>query len=351
MTPVRSPNDDAVGREIRAALSACHVRRRALAVAIFLFDGSLFLALVAVAAVAHPPAIRLLAGIAAGFETLRLASIAHDAGHSSYTGRRSWDKMIARLAFLPAMQPLGTWEIAHNVVHHSWTSIRGKDYVWIPRSKEDFDRLPLWRRCLERLYRTPWGHGVYYFGELWFLRVLLPAWRWSEIRRTSHRVDIVLTGLFGALWSAGVWRLSAAAGQSPVAALFCAQALPFLVWCELFGLTLYLQHTHPRARFFAGRKEWEFCFSQSASATHVEFPKAVRWLFHGVFEHSAHHLDTAIPFYELHGAQRKLDQILAGRNVVYRWTWREFLRCCRVCKLYDYRGHRWLDFKGNPSEK
>lgn len=349
MTPLGPAYDDAERLAIRSMLSSHHIRREALAIAIFLIDGVVFVALVTGATLLRYPVLRLLSGIAAGFQILRLSSIAHDAGHLNYTNRRLLDKTIARLAFLPALQPFGTWEIAHNVIHHSWTSIRGRDYVWIPKTKQEFDESSPFRQRLERLYRGPWGHGFYYFLDLWFPRVFLASWRWSEIRRRSHRFDIVLTGFFALLWGTGVVLVTSATERSPLSALFWAQILPFLTWCELFGLTLYLQHTHPQARFFLDRSEWEFYSSQSASATNVAFSPAIEWLMHGVFEHSAHHLDTGIPFYELRQAQRELNGLLDGRNVVYRWSWREFRECCRICKLYDYQGHRWLDFDGNPS--
>jgi omega-6 fatty acid desaturase (delta-12 desaturase) len=328
--------------QIRTALSACRIRRGVWATGVFLFDAILFLILAAAAVVARSHAARALASMAAGFQILRLASIAHDAGHLNYTGSRALDKMIARLAFLPALQPFGTWEIAHNVIHHSWTSIRGKDYVWIPKTKEEFDTLSFSRRSLERLYRSPWGHGFYYLIDLWLLRVLAPGLRWTEIRRPSHRLDIVLTGAFALGWGAAAIGGARLLGRNPAAALFYAEIAPFLVWCELFGLTLYLQHTHPRARFFGDRSEWKFYSSQAASATHIEFPRPFEWLLHGIFEHTAHHLDTSIPFYELHQAQRALNRVLSGTNVVYRWSWGEFLRCCRICKLYDYERQRWL---------
>jgi omega-6 fatty acid desaturase (delta-12 desaturase) len=328
-------------------LSAYRIRRSLWATVIFLFDAVVFIILIAAAIAIRHPAPRVLAALAAGFQTLRLASVAHDAGHLNYTGIRLLDKWIARLAFLPALQPLGTWEIAHNVIHHSWTSIRGKDYVWIPRTKGEFDRIPRFQQWLERLYRSPWGHGFYYLIDLWLLGVFLPSFHLSAIRRRSHRLDILMVGAFAVEWGAAAVMAARALGRDPAGAVFCAEVIPFLAWCELFGLTLYLQHTHPGSRFFRDRAEWEFFSSQAASSIHIEFPRYAEWLFHGIFEHTAHHLDPTIPFYELHDAQRALNSVLAGKNVVYRWSWRGFLHCCRTCKLYDYERHLWLDFEGN----
>ena len=337
------------GHAIRAALAPYHARYRRRAMTLFVSDVAVFLLLDSAAIVIDNVPVRVICALAAGFQILRLASIAHDAAHHNYTGNPTADRWIARAAFLPALQPLGTWEIAHNVIHHAWTSIRGKDYVWIPKTKPEFDRLPAWRRSLERIYRSVWGHGLYYLVELWCLGVLLPAFRWTEIRRRSHRMDIALVGAFALVWAS----LSAAAGwklgRGPISSVLFAVLLPFLVWCEAFGLTLYLQHTNPRARFFRDRSEAEFYSQQIAGTVHIEFPRWIEWLFHGIFEHTAHHLDTTIPFYGLHDAQRKLNGVLAGTNVTCRWSWHAFLQCCRVCKLYDYERHCWLSFSGDDT--
>jgi len=96
------------------------------------------------------------------------------------------------------------------------------------------------------------------------------------------------------------------------------------------------------------RAEWEFSEAQSANSTHVEFPRVIDRMLHGVFDHTAHHLDVKVPFYRLRQVQSELDGLLNTRNVVLRWSWREFqfLRTVRVCKLYNYGC--WPDFSGRP---
>jgi omega-6 fatty acid desaturase (delta-12 desaturase) len=123
------------------------------------------------------------------------------------------------------------------------------------------------RQWIERPHRS-----FYTLLHLWLPRVFLASFRGSEVRRRSHGVDIAFTGLFVS------WAMHS--GHSPTPAILYGAVVPFLTWCALFGLTLYLQHTHPRARFFANRPE------------------------------------------------------------------REFLTCCRTCRLYYYHRHCWLDFAG-----
>jgi omega-6 fatty acid desaturase (delta-12 desaturase) len=67
---------------------------------------------------------------------------------------------------------------------------------------------------------------------------------------------------------------------------------------------------------------------------------------HNIFEHTAHHVDTGIPYYGLRDAQSRLEE-LCGPDIVrvQRFSVRGFLAQMRACQLYDYRGRRWVRFE------
>ena len=85
---------------------------------------------------------------------------------------------------------------------------------------------------------------------------------------------------------------------------------------------------------------------QLKSTTHVVFPGPIGRLLHNIMEHAAHHLDPAIPLYELPRSQRLLEQECAEHAVVIPWTLSDYFRTCAACKLYDFRRHCWTDFAG-----
>ena len=60
-------------------------------------------------------------------------------------------------------------------MHHGWTSLKGKDPVYAPLSKAEYDALPLWRRGLERVYRSVPGIALLYMFEVWWKLEMLPA--------------------------------------------------------------------------------------------------------------------------------------------------------------------------------
>ena len=62
----------------------------------------------------------------------RLFVIGHDACHGSYTPSKVLNGWIGRIAFLPSLTPFSLWDVGHNLAHHGFTNLKGRDYVWTP---------------------------------------------------------------------------------------------------------------------------------------------------------------------------------------------------------------------------
>ena len=65
-------------------------------------------------------------------------------------------------------------------------------------------------------------------------------------------------------------------------------------------------------------------------------------------EHTAHHAEPFVPLYRLAEAQKSLERAYRRDIVRVLWTPASFLRTLRVCRLYDYGCHRWIDYDGTP---
>ncbi len=66
-------------------------------------------------------------------------------------------------------------------------------------------------------------------------------------------------------------------------------------------------------------------------------------------EHTAHHVDTALPFPSLPDAQNALENTF--NNSYYPGTVVFLAILCintRICKLYDYTKHQWVGYNGEP---
>ncbi len=113
----------------------------------------------------------------------RLFVIGHDACHGSYT-RYDWlNKLVGRIAFLPSLTPFSLWDVGHNVAHHGFTNLKGRDQVWVPMSVEEWKAASKFRRTMERIYRSGFGQGLYYLIEMWWKKLILPTKKHVGVRR------------------------------------------------------------------------------------------------------------------------------------------------------------------------
>lgn len=263
----------------------------------------------------------------------RLFVLGHDACHGSGYPRRWMNQLVGRLAFLPSLTPFSGWELGHNTLHHGFTNLRGKDYVYAPLTRAEYLALPRWRRALERAYRHPLGPGLCYAVEIWWKRLLFGG---DIGRRLAYAWDSMqVAGYMGGLAAAVWW-----AGGEPLWAVVAPQVL----WLNLMGFVTYQHHTHPDVVWFDDRRQWDPLATQIENTVHVEFPRVFGWLLRNIMEHGAHHVDVKIPLFQLPQAQAALEAMFPERVPVVKFRWREYWANCRRCQLYDYRGQRWLNF-------
>jgi omega-6 fatty acid desaturase (delta-12 desaturase) len=124
--------------------------------------------------------------------------------------------------------------------------------------------------------------------------------------------------------------------------------VPQAVWNWLIGFIILQQHTHPRVPWYSERDfPCPSHFQKQVRATpHVIFPAPFRFLMRNVMEHTAHHADPTVPLYQVADAQKALERVYRRDIVRVIWTPFSFLRTLRICRLYDYASHRWLDYNG-----
>ncbi len=311
---------------------------------IYLFAASLFLL--------SPwwlmPFTSLLLGVAGNV----LFVIAHDSAHNSFTPIGWLNAIIARCCFFPAWHCYSGWIHAHNHVHHGWTNLRTKDYVWAPITKCEYDHLSPWNQWRVRFYRSVLGFAFYYLIEINIKKIcmLQPEVRNTKVRRMWMLDNLLLVSAI--IVQAWIWvRLADAVSKdvSPVWLLFFAMLVPGIVTNYLVGFTTYLQHTHPSIPWFDNKSEWTFYIGQIRGTTHTHLPFKINSLFHNVMDHTAHHVDPRIPLYHLPEAQQKIEKSYPRHVVQHRFTLHSLHRTLKVCQLYDYSNHCWQDFQGNPT--
>jgi acyl-lipid omega-6 desaturase (Delta-12 desaturase) len=275
--------------------------------------------------------------------------IGHDAAHHTLTPSRWLNRILGRLCLLPAYHPYTSWCHAHNVLHHAGTCLKGKHPDFAPLSKSEFDSLPMWRQRMERIHRAPLGVGLCYVLDFYGRYLLFPNRGNRSPRKTTFQTDRLLVLAFAAFQ---FWIGHALTAYTPDLRLSpwlyttIAVTLPWATWIYFTGVMSFIQHTHPRTAWYDDHAEWEFYGVQLSSSTHVILPWPLGAILHNTMDHAAHHIDPTIPLQELPASQKLLEQQAPGHCVVQRLTWREYVRICRACQLYDYRERCWLSFDG-----
>lgn len=282
---------------------------------------------------------------------VRLFLIGHDACHGSFFRNATLNRICGRIAFLPSLTAYSLWDVGHNVAHHGFNNLKGRDQVWAPFSKEEFDRLPAYRRVLERIYRSGIGWGLYYFLELWWKKLYFATKKQIGSSRREYKLDSVLVtaGLTG--WIVLVAVVAYETEQSVWLLAALGIVIPFALWNVIMGFVVFVHHTHPKIAWFAKRQEWQRCRAYLTSTVQVRLPLGLDRLLHNIMEHNAHHVNPRIPMFALRRAQAALRERFAAEVHAYRLGWKSYMDCVRRCKLYDYANHAWLDFRGQVTSR
>lgn len=294
-------------------------------------------------------------GVLNGFAIAGLFVVGHDACHGSLTPSERLNRLLGRIALLPSLHPAAAWVHSHNGMHHGWTNFRGKDPVYVPFSKAEFDTLSPLRRTAERLYRTVAGVALLYLVEIWWKRLMFPteADQPRGKATATFRRDRVLVITFVAAEMAAASLAPSAGSLDPFAAaaisVLVAVVMPFLVWNWVMAFATFQHHTHPAVPWYDREEDWSFFAGQVESSVRVRLPWFAEKLLHNIMDHTAHHVDPKIPLYNLPAQQTRLEGAFANEIVIEPWNLLAFARTLRACKLYDYENHRWLAFDGTPT--
>ena len=333
-------------------------RRRRYFPALLLFaaDYAGYLLCVAGAVVLPGWWAKALCVVAAALLIGGLHVIGHDAGHGIFVPGRWANRWIARFAFFPSYVPLAAWYRGHVLLHHNFLRVRGRDFVWMPWTLEEYRSAPLWRRAWYRFLRTPVGPSFYWTVGYWVPSLLFPPGSELGPRRGQNRFDRLLVLGFAAALFAGLCALARVAAAwpwaepvGPAGVVVLGLVLPYLGWTYLIGVVDLVHHTHPQTVWFTSRDEWDYATANLRSTTHTVLPFGLNCLVHGILDHTAHHVDPRVPLYNLPEAQAALEAAYPEDVPVERLTPLYVLRLLRTCRLYDYDRRQWLDYDGTPT--
>jgi omega-6 fatty acid desaturase (delta-12 desaturase) len=330
---------------LREELAAYYARSTVLAIALLAADLALFAGGQWLVVASHTLGWQLAGGALTTLAIVRLFIIGHDACHGSLTDHAGLNKLLGRIAFLPSLTPFSLWRVGHNVVHHGFNNLKGRDFVWEPLDPAEFNSLSPGRRLLERVYRSAFGPLPYYLMEIWWRRLYFPRRDNAPGRRGEFFWDSSLVTVFALGWIALLIGGSAATGGVGHAALAVALgfAIPFLIWNWGIGFVVYLHHTHPDVVWYADKSAWLKAQGILHGTVRYHIRPWWNWLLHNIMEHAAHHLDARIPLYRLKAAQAAVARLVPDIPVV-ELSLRTYWRTVRHCKLFDFERRQWVGF-------
>jgi omega-6 fatty acid desaturase (delta-12 desaturase) len=261
--------------------------------------------------------------------------LGHDASHRTLFESPRVNRVVARVCMGPSAHVESAWDLGHNRVHHGYTARQGFDFVWHPVTVEDYRQLGPLGRMRHRLEWSWLGAGAYYLREVWWnkmWRFSAPGKRHDAIVRDKRTLGAVLVvalaaaATLGALtggWLAAIWM--------PVKLV----VVPFLVFVQIIGWTVYVHHIDPEIRWLT-RRDWTQFKGQMEATTVLRAPWPINALwFHNIFVHVPHHVDTRIRFDQLPRAAAAIDAAFPGTVRTSRLSLRSYLRATKACKLYD----------------
>ena len=290
---------------------------------------------------------KLLSSIALALIMSRLFVLGHDAGHHSLTPSRRINTILARILFLPTYSCFSLWQAGHNVAHHGFAGLKGRDVPWVPLSPDEYISRPRTSRWLYRVYRSWWGAGVYYGLDVWWRQLIFPR---GKIRKIFLWDSLVVTAFF-ALQLTGYVIAARATGQSAITLVALGVVVPFILWLYMAGIVFFLDHTDHDARWYVREPEWRQKQPDLGAAHCTSLPLGLHRLLHHALDHAVHHIDPTVPSYRM----MRATSALAARyplEISHRHIGlARYMKIAKACQLYDYVRHEWVSIGGLESER
>ena len=286
----------------------------------------------------------LLLWVLAGFSVSGLFIIGHDAGHGALFKSDRLNGFIGRLTMLPSLHVYEGWKLGHNRIHHGHTVRQGMDFVWHPRTLEDWQKMTPLQRLFTRIDWSWIGSGFYYGREIWWNVMMQREQpkKWADkIHADQRLVKAFMLVASIALFALGYWSYGSLAGGAWV--WFKLLVMPAAAFMHIIGWTVYMHHIAPDIRWYP-RHAWNKFRGQMEGTTIFKLPPGLDFFFHHIFTHVPHHVDMRIPFYHLEEAalaiRANFHDVVSEKPLRLR----DFFRYTRVCKLYDFEAGRWLPY-------
>jgi len=263
--------------------------------------------------------------VVAGLGGWGLHCIGHDCGHGSFSRNRRLNFVMGHLSLLPLLYPFHAWRHVHNW-HHAHTNSLELDTDWRPISEAVYRRMPLRHRIIYASIRTwaVWAGSINYWAESGFRPSYFPK---KEMRRDVRR-SVAFVVVAGGTYLA---TLTYFTGWQGLLLYFVAPWFAIHAW---FSITTLMHHSSEDIPYLP-EKYWTRNASRLLVTTDYAYPRWLLVLTHNISLHTAHHVATAVPFYNLGKAQAALKRQYPDLVRIEKASVPRLWNILRKCRFYD----------------
>lgn len=282
------------------------------------------------------PGYTFALAIPQGLLLCRLFALQHEMGHRSVFKTRWLNDLVGSLLGVLTITPYFYWRRTHAYHHATSGNLDERRYgdidTWTVREYQEAGPAA---RLGYRLLRHPAVlltlGAAFQFGvkQRWPWNIP-DSWKkeWRSVHATNLAIAAVIYFAGGALGYAN----------------FFALALPPIAIGASVGVWLfYMQHQYEDA-YWARKGEWNYVEAALRGSSYYDLPAVLHWFTANIGYHHIHHLDSAIPCYQL---RRCMAEVPALQDPV-RMTLGESL-CCARWRLWDEEAGVMVAFEpGDP---
>ena len=257
--------------------------------------------------------------------------IEHDCGHQSFYHSKILNGIIGNIMGFGILIPYSMWRFIHNS-HHSHVG---------NLDKREFNP-EIWTMTIKEYIKAPGINKLAYrFMRSKFTRLLIvPTINFGIVFRLIHPKfnveSIISVILHNTIYVLIFIQLNSLISFSN---LFLIYFLPLIIFYCIASFTFYAQHQFENT-YWEEKENWSYTEAVFNGASCIKAPFLYRWLTGNVLYHNVHHIQSSIPNYNLHEAEKKLSSIMSYKYHRITEVW-HFLNL----KLWDEKKKRLVSFR------
>ncbi|MBK8515659.1 MAG: fatty acid desaturase [Saprospiraceae bacterium] len=272
-------------------------------------------------------------GIINAFFLVRIFIIQHDCGHRTFLSNSKARAIIGYICSIFSTIPFHYWAKSHHLHHSHNGQLELRDLGDIDTmTVNEFKVLNKWGRFKYRLYRS--FLVMFILGPIYYVVIhnRLPMIKMDVFKNEKWRLwlnNLLLLSLFiglGYLLGFGKFFLT----HFTIVVIFSVIAIWFF----------YVQHQHEEA-YKQWMDKWDYLTAALRGSTYYKVPALFNWLTGNIGIHHIHHLNPAIPNYNLKKALSENQWINQYVTILTFW---ESLKLASN-KLWDESQDRMITFR------